>query len=46
MELQADIPWLKANAPNANSIYTFFTGVLACAAYTITKIGPTEVVLG
>ena len=46
MSLQADTHWSKANASNANLIYTFFTGVLVSAAYIISKIGPIEVVLG
>ena len=46
MYIQTGTHWTKAIAPNANSIYTFFTGVLASAAYKISKIRPTEVVLG
>ena len=46
MYLEADTHWSKANAQNANWTYTFITGVLVSAAYKISNIGPTEMVLG
>ena len=46
MYLQTGTHWSKAIAQNANWIYNFFTGVLASAAYKMTKIGLTKLVFG